>query len=306
MKIVKVVGGAVAGLIVLLIVIVLAALFMLDRAARIGIEQGGGYALGVRTTLAEADVRPFSGEFALAGLQVDNPEGFDSPYFMHLGNGFVALDISSIRRQIVELPTFTLEDVELHLLKKDGKTNYGAILESLKRFESGEKAPQEDGLGKKVAIRELAMRDIVVHVDALPMGGEATRLRVEIPEIRLTDVGTGDSKPLEVAAVFGVITKAILQAVVETAGTELPGALLGELESGLGDLASLGDMGVGIATDAAGAAVNAVGGAAEKVGEGIEEAGKGVRDAAEGIGDLLGGGKKNEGDQDKDGGDEEK
>ncbi|MEC9374178.1 MAG: hypothetical protein VYC34_10060, partial [Planctomycetota bacterium] len=294
MKILKILLGVVIAIVLLLVLLVVLAFAMIDSAARAGVEYGASYALGVDTTLQSADVKLFAGEFEMDGLEVSNPEGFSRPHFMVLGNGALAVSLESLQTEVVRVPSFSLSNVELALQKADGKTNYGVILDNLKRFESGEKPPPDPNKqsGKKVAIDEIVITDVKVHVDLAPAGGELTKLDVTIPEIRLTDVGQGGAKPLEVAEVVGVLTKAILEAVVQTAGDQLPAAIVGELQNGLSQLSSLGDMGIGMASDAAAQVEQIAGEAVQGVQTGVEEATKGIEDAVKGVGGLLGGDKK--------------
>ena len=72
-------------LVLLLVIGVLTTFFFIDRIAKAGVEKGATYALGVPTTLKSADVGVFAGTFAMSGLNVANPEGFDKePHFLKL------------------------------------------------------------------------------------------------------------------------------------------------------------------------------------------------------------------------------
>ena len=93
----------VVGIIFLVVVAVIAVFFFLDSIARGAIESGATYALGVPTTLAKADVRLLRGEFSMSGLDVANPEGFDSdllPWWplLIIGAGIVVL-LSALSRR---------------------------------------------------------------------------------------------------------------------------------------------------------------------------------------------------------------
>jgi hypothetical protein len=268
----------------LVIVIVLAALALfvyIDYAAKIGIERGATYALGVPTTLGSADVGVFSGEFDMTGLNVANPQGFDTPHFLALADGAVAVSLGTLRQETVELPKLHLTGLDMYLEKKDGRNNYDVILDNLKRLESGEKPKDETGEGKDFVIREVLIKDVDVHVDVLPIGGELSRVEVPIDEIRLTDVGTGDQNGVKFTELADVILKALFAAVIEN-GADLPGEMLHELQNGLAGLQSLGDMGINAASIIDGQVQELAG----TIGKGAEELGKGLGEAAGGLGDL--------------------
>jgi len=301
----KIILKIIVALIIVIILAVVALFLYIDQAAKAGIERGATYALGVETTLEKADVGVFSGEFALSGLNVANPAGFDTPHFLHLNDGGVAVDLPSLRQDTVELPTLQLTGLDMNLEKKQGKSNYDVILANLKRLESGEKPKDESGEGKDFIVREILIRDVNVQVDLLPMGGELSRVKVPIDEIRLTDVGTGDQGAIKFSELFDVLLKAIFAAIVQNGG-DLPGEVLGELQNGLAGLQSLGDMGIGAATVIEGQVqelAGSLGKTAEELGKGLGEATGGLEDLGKqadeglkGLGDLLGGDK----DKDKD------
>lgn len=315
MKALKVIG------ITLLVIVLVVAIFFavvavnIDRAARFGVEQGGTYALGVPTTLQAADVGLTSGAFAMKGLNVANPEGFDSPHFLAMEEGAVALQYASLNAETIRLPEVILASLDVHLDKKDGRSNYQTILDNLKRFETGdsqEPEPDSDVAKQNVVVERLEIRDVVVHADVI--GTNPTEVRID--EIILTDVGSDGPDAMQMADLFGVVTKAVMLAAIQT-GAELPGALVQELQTNLADLESLSDLGIGVAAqiggvtqDLGGLAENISEGvfksaeelsqtlgqgaqgvqdAAEEAGKAVEDAGKAVEDAARGIGNILGG-----------------
>ncbi len=283
MKLGKIVLGAGIALIGLIVLVVLIAFLMIDSIAKTGIEKGSAYALGVPTSLNSADVQVFSGEFAMKGLTVSNPEGFSTPHFLSLGDGGVSVDLASLRGDVVTLPTLTLDNISVYLQRADGNTNYGQIMENLKRFESGDTPadqPKAEG-GKGFAIDRVLITNVTVNIDLAPIPGgvgELTKMEVVVPQIELTDLGKGDTKPMEMAEVVATIVKAILAAVAQNAG-QLPGDLGAQLQNGLAQLQSLDSLGVEL--EAAASKI------IEDVGGQIDDA---INDGLKGIGDQIGDG----------------
>ena len=291
-------------LVVLLIVAVIIAAVSIDSIAKAGVEQGGTYALGVETSLNSVDIKLLSGGVALNGLNVANPEGFTTPHFLALNDGSVDVSLASLRSDTVEIATFELAGIDINLEKSSQGANYKAILDNLKKLEGnrkdeGESAPAKDtGGGKQFVIRTLTIKDVSVHADVLPIGGEATRVNAKIDAIELKDVGSNGG--VDMGQLISIITKAIMQSIAN-AGIDLPAELLGDLNGQLSQLQSLAESGVtsfaheidGQMQQIAGQAqqiADEVGKQVEGVGEELDKAAEEAKKAVEGIGNLLGGG----------------
>jgi hypothetical protein len=292
-------------IVVLLVITVLGGFMYVDVIARRGVEHGATYALGVETKLAKADVGIFSGTFDMKGLNVANPEGFQSPHFLNLGTGGVDVTLPSLRKETVELTRLNLGDLDVNLERRGGKSNYDVILDNLRKLESGEKPPEKSGSEKRFIVREIDITDVNIHFDMLPEGGELTKVDVPIDAIRLTDVGSDTDKGVLLADLSGVIIKAIMAAAVQKGGDLIPPDMLKDLRTNLGKLNSLADMGIGVVSEIDGKVQDLTGTIDEIAGDlnggvkgaekGIKDAGKQLEDATKGIGDILGGGKKKEG-----------
>jgi hypothetical protein len=263
------------------------------------------------------DIGLTSGSVELGGLQVENPQGFDTKQFLGLGKGRVAVTLGTLMEDTVELPELTLRDIDMSLERKEGTANYQPILDHLARLNSSAAptaAPTEGG--KKFIIRKVSIEDINVEVQLTSVAAARTRVPVMIEKIELTDLGTDSDRGVLLSELTGIITRAILTAVVRKAGHVLPGVVAQELGAGLERLGTLGDSTIRIVGD-----VRAlVGGELKDIGKvggdligRVGELGAGLKDATgnvkreakeagkelkDGLGRLLG--KKKE--DDKDGG----
>ena len=294
---VKIVGGVVLVLVLLLVGV----FFWIDHIARVGVEKGATFALGVQTTLARMSIGVFSGEAGMSQLNVRNPAGFDTPHFLELGNGNVAVSLGSLMDDTVVVPELTLSSLNMNLERKGGKANYQVILDGLKRFDTKEDAPPsapqdnaEAGEGKKFVIRHVAIKDVDVQVDLLPVGGELTRVPLRIERIELNDVGSDSVNGVQLAELTGILIKAILTSVVEKGGNLIPADIAGELNQGLEELTGLGDATVqivGEVTTVVDGEVRKVGEAGkellQRLGESSEELGEGARDIGTQVGEGL-------------------
>ncbi|MFT5423450.1 MAG: hypothetical protein ACI89L_001227 [Phycisphaerales bacterium] len=277
---------AITAVVVLLLVVVVGLLVFIDSAARQTITRGGTYATMADTSVARANVSLLGGRMSLTDFAIGNPEGYDkTPYFMRMDDTEVAVENGTLFADTVEIPTLTINGVELYLDKTHSPGNYN---QNLARFEDKEKPAATEG-GKKVVIRRIEINDITVHVAGIPLVQQlAGDVAFEVNRITLTDVGEGGG--LTVAQVFGLVIKAIIASVFQAGDGILPGNVLTEIGHGLGELAWFGVQGVGVVFDVGEGAVNLVGDA--------------VGSVLGGIGDLITGGddEDEKNNEDKDGG----
>jgi hypothetical protein len=254
--------------------------FFASRVARVAVERAGTHALGVETRLGELDLGILSGELDLGELSVANPPGFDKPHFLTLSSGRFEVSLGTLTSSRVEAPLLELSGLELSLEKREGRTNYGAILEHLEGVTGGgaETKEPEEGGGKSFLLHEVVLRDVSAHVDLLPAGGELTVVDVTLPELRLHGIGEGGA-PL--SAIVGEIVQALLAAVVEAGAGRIPDAILADLRSELAELGldaqELEELIEGLGSP------GALEGASKKVEEAVKDAG-GVLDKVLGKG----------------------
>ncbi len=218
----------------LVVIGVVVALLFIDSIAARAIEKSGTYALGVPTEVDSADIGLFSGEYGLDGLRVANPPGFARPDFLTLGRARLEVSLASLASDRVTVPLIALEEISLDLERTKQGTNYGAILENLERFESGE-APEPEGEAgpKTFLIERIVLRQVRADVDLIPIGGEATRVALTIPEIVVEDL---DSDGMTAAEICALVVKTLLQAAIEAGGGILPEDLLRDLRGRLDEL----------------------------------------------------------------------
>lgn len=276
-KVRKVILAAVAAVIIL----VAAAVIWIDVIAKKGTEAGATFALGTKTTLNSADIGLVSGRSELQTLQVNNPPGFDTSHFLKLDKAAVAVSLGSLTGDTVEVPEFTLEGIDVNIEKKGGSSNYQVILDNLKKFESksdtSAEKPAKEETGKKFVIREILIKNVTAHVKLAPL----PEVAINVPEIRLKNVGTGSDKGVMIAELTNALLKAIMMAIAEQGGNLLPKEILGELNTALAGLAPLKDIGATLAVNIGGTLKDIGGQAGQAVQAVTEEASKAVQGAAD-------------------------
>jgi hypothetical protein len=293
-KLVKILLLAIGTPLLLIILALVVGMFFIDAAAKKGIEAGATYALGVNTTLDSASVGIVSGKFGLSGLRVANAPGYPSDKFMSLGDGRVAVSLGSLMNDTIEIPSFSLDTIDMNLEKKEGKANYQVIMDNLAKLSKPGTQPSKpaEGGGKKLVIDELTIRKVKVRADLIGLGAPVT---VPIEEIKLHNVGkTGSGvggSGVTVGQLSSIIVQAVMAAAVENGGGLLPKDILGDLQGGLQQLGGLKDVGVQVVGKAGEAAKDLsknLQGVAEEGAKELDEAKKQL----EGLKGLLPGGDK--------------
>jgi hypothetical protein len=241
----------------LLIALLAIVYFSIDRIGGALIERGASYALGVDTRVGFVRIGLLPGSIRVGSLTVANPPGFDSPHFVKMGRARLDVSLGTLREDTVNVPLFSLDGVDLVLEREAGRTNYGAILDNMQRFESSDPTPPADAgeaaAEKKFVVHDLVIRNVEARIELAKELGDAGKLVARIPEIRLRNIGSG--KGVELTQLTNIIVKAVLEAVSKN-GVGLSGVMLGELHAGLADLSKVPG---GIFVDMSGQAVEQLG-----------------------------------------------
>ncbi|NLX12469.1 MAG: hypothetical protein GXY44_02300 [Phycisphaerales bacterium] len=280
---------ALAGLLVVLLVMVVVAIVWIDRLARIGIEKGSTYALGTDTTVKGVDIGILTGHSELSGLRIANPPGFEGEHFLQLDEGVLDLTLGSLTGDTVEMRLLSLSGIDMRLEKKEGKSNYQQIMDNLSRFESEKTPPPEKKEGKKFVIREVIIKDVKCRVHLIPLGGQLTEVTVPIDEVRLQNVGSDSDHGLLLSQLVNTLLKAIFMATVQKGGDLIPQDVLGELNAGLAKLESLKEIGATLAVGAGQAVSDVAGQVTQEAGKAAQDLGDKAKQAAEDVTTGLGG-----------------
>jgi hypothetical protein len=275
------------GLVVLVLLALAGFWLAIDQIASAAIERNASRALGVDTQVGVVTLSPFDGELSVSSLTIDNPPGFESRYFLSFDSFELKTDVGTLRSDVVHVPLFRLEGVDVSLERQGKQSNTDVILANLKRFEKSGHAegepPPPKGPERRFVVSKLAIRDVTAHVEWNTLIAKESALDVHIEGVELVD--PGGSRGLTLAELSNVVVKAVLESVRNSG--QLPLAVASDLAGGLTGLAKLPVSITGgtlekvgeVLPGPAGEAVGAVGGAVKDVGDAVEK----------GIGGLFGG-----------------
>ena len=261
-----------AGLLVVLAVLAVAALLFLNQIVLKTVNEAGPAALGVPVSLQDAQIRPLRGTIALKGLHLGNPEGYKTDGLLDLGSLFIRVDLASLRTDTVVIREITVDGLVVTYEKGLLNSNLGALIDLLSAGEekNPEPAPEEqtaeqDTSGKKVVIDKLSISgsrmNFSVTGAAALTGGAA--IPIPLPPITLTGLG----REKEGGLTFVQAVRRVLTAIAGATGTAIAGSgrLLGDGVKAVGE----GAMDAGKA-----------------VGEGVLDAGKAVGDTLKNLNPL--------------------
>jgi len=268
---------------ILIVVVAAAALvhFLGDRALKVGIETAATKVLGVGVTVGDVSLSLLSGTLDLNNLVISNPDGYEHPNLLELGNGHVNVGVTSLLSDTVNIEDIRLDGVTVTIEQKGFSNNLNVVLASLPAGGAKEAKPEEEAAeDKKLQIANLEVSNVKVKVKLLPIPGRSDTVELTLAPIRMTNLGSDEK--MDTAKLTGKVLSAIAKGVAQEGADILPKELVGPIKSTLTEQGA-----VFVETG-------------KKVLEESTELGKDVLDKSKGIGDgavdalkgLFGGDKK--------------
>ena len=286
----------IGGVVVIAIVAVVGVFMFAGDIIKTTVEELGPQMTKATVKLDKVDLSLTSGEAALTGLLIGNPQGFKTPHAFKLGNIKVKIDTGSIGGDTIVIKEIIVDSPDV--IAEFGKFSFNplksseSIQESLKTSNfiaiqnnvdafikakaggaGGGDAKKAEGEGKKLIIEKFRMNNIKVRAVAQ----DGLKLDTSVPpfSISLDNIGKKENglPPAEIAAVLipqvqAAVTKAITGDLIKVA-TDMVG--------------KLGD----VAKDAMKSVTGGAGGALDSVTKGAGDVGKTAGDAAKGAGDAI-------------------
>jgi hypothetical protein len=189
--IIRIVGGLVALLIIVLLVVFLS----LNVIVKKGVETVGPQLTKVTVTLGSADISPLSGGCQLKDLFVGNPDGYKTPSAIKLGSVKVAVDIGSVMSDTITINEINIQSPEITFEGGFGGNNLSTILNNVKgsgtdngeASASGTKPTAANG-GKKFIVKDIVIEGAELHASLTGLGGK--ELTLPLPTLHLQNIGS--------------------------------------------------------------------------------------------------------------------
>lgn len=221
MKKLLIVGGAIAGAGVLALVV---ASFFLGSIVTRGVNSFGPKLTNTRLTLSNADISPFSGSGTLRGFVIGNPAGWSDADLASLGKVHVSVVPSSIRGDHIIVNDIDVEAPVFNYETRLASNNVNDLLANIEKAGGGSSTPRavaKNGQPVKIEVRHFRVHDGVVRLGA----GKAA-VRIPLPSIELSDIGTRENgvTPDQLATVVmksvtSDVVRATTQAAMKIGGT---------------------------------------------------------------------------------------
>lgn len=200
-----------------LVIIVAGTFIFLNAIVKYGASKGATFALGARTDVGGADIRLFSGSFALNDVTVANPEGFGGGNALEVKKGQIDANVTEVFKDVIPVHLILVDGAVVKLRQHGLKTNLSVLIENA----SGGKQAKEESktaAAKKFKIDKITITNAVLEYDVAGLPGA----RISIPDIELTDISNADGSPVMLGDVIGKILAAIVQQAAAQGGN-LPG-----------------------------------------------------------------------------------
>jgi hypothetical protein len=234
MKKTLVIGGAVVGLLVLVVAgVMIFVVSNLDGLVKKAIETVGSEVTGVKVAVSDVKISLTEGKGVIKGLSVGNPQGFKADSAFKLGEITLAIDTGSVTKDPVVIKEILVGSPEVTYEMAAGGSNVDAIQKNVAAFTAksgggsgGQAKPAEKDAkaGPKLVIDRLAVTGGKVNLATPIPGAQASG---KLGDITLTGIGRdkGGASPAQVAQQF---LDALTKSAVKAAGSMgISGALEG-------------------------------------------------------------------------------
>jgi len=180
-------------LVVLVVVAIVAVGLFLDSGIKKGVETFGPQLTKVSIKLDSVSLSLLSGGGKIKGLEVGNPEGYTSPTAIKLGSAKLSLQPKSLLSDKIVIKSIVVEAPEITIIGSPTKNNLTKILDNIEAATGSgadATATKADGQpAKKLEVDEFVLTDLKVNYSPPGFSGQVFPLKV--PDIKLTDLGTG-------------------------------------------------------------------------------------------------------------------
>jgi len=201
------------------------------------VEQAGQFAFGVPTPLDSVTTEFGSGDFALNGFAVSNPEGFSQKPLFKLGTASMTLPLMKLIRgdktEPIVIPEIVIAGLGVNIERTDKGFNFTPIMDRVQGLSKAaggpEGAPKEEppkGAARPIVIERIVFEDW--SLDASFGSGLALPTQ-RLSALVLTNVEAG---PEGLPGIMGQITEKLLAYATDKIGIEgLSPELLAQLDA---------------------------------------------------------------------------
>ena len=273
----------IAGIVLaVLIVLVLLALWQIDRVAATATRKVGSMITGTKVDVKSISIRPLAGSVKVNGFTVGNTPDFHNPVAIKVGNLLVAVNTASVLTDKIIVDHLEVTDVAIDMEYSLSKgSNLDAILKNVEKNTGADKKKaeaekkdsakeDEPAKQKQVVIRKLILKNSKVTISS---GMLKTSMSIPLVPIEMENVGEGTDPA-------GAIKEVMVRIIAEigkgiTSGADAVGKGAGAVGRGVvSGATAVGDGVVSGATAVGDGVVSGATAVGDGIVSGVEGAGK--------------------------------
>lgn len=211
---------------VALVVVALAVVFFnLNSIVKKGVETVGPQLTKVEVRLGAAKLSPMNGNGELSKLFVGNPEGYNTPSAIEVGNVKVAVKLRSVLSDTIVVDEVNIQAPEITFEGGLTGNNLSQILKNLEGSPDDVKPtpegkPASEG-GKKFFVKDVVVNGGKIHVSITGLG-KVEPFTIPLPPIHLTNIGS-EGEGVTAAQLCKEILQPIITAAIKS-GVEAVGS----------------------------------------------------------------------------------
>ena len=192
----------------------------LDAIVKAAIEKIGSDVTGTEVRVTDVDISPATGEGALRGFRVTNPEGFEDEQAFEFDEITMKIDLTTLTSDPVVIEEIVVQSPRIRYELGGKGTNVGTIQKNVEGYKDESVAKH----GPNFIIKNLYFRDGKVNV----AGASLLKKGVSspLPDLHMTDIGTEEG-----GVTPAVLTKKVTSALGRKVVTAVGKIDLGELGS---------------------------------------------------------------------------
>jgi hypothetical protein len=159
--------------------------FYYEAAITSAIEIAGSRALGTPIVVTGVSLSPLSGKGSIRGLSVANPEGFEAPYAIELGELALEINVDTLFSDVIEISSILVQEAHITYETTLVNDNIRTLLRNIPTSEGAAVAATQEGPSStKVIIRDFQMVDLQITLQTAIAAAP-----LSLPDLHLTDIG---------------------------------------------------------------------------------------------------------------------
>jgi hypothetical protein len=159
----------------------------LDFIVKRAIESYGPDIVGAKVVVESVKLAPASGAGVIRGLVIGNPPGFHSEQSVSVGTIDVAIDPSSIAKDVVQIRRIVVVAPVITYESRRGGSNFDAIQRHVAR-RAGSEQSAASGKQTRLTVDQLVIRDARV-IYAPEIATRGATISFDVPDIQIANIG---------------------------------------------------------------------------------------------------------------------